>query len=133
MKIGKLIDLKVIGDERGNLISLESNKNIPFEINRVYYIFDNQPNVERGFHAHISLKQVAICMSGSCTFILDNGYNKETIVLNDRTKGLLIEGLVWREMKDFSKDAVLVVIASDLYDESDYIRDYSEFKKRVNP
>lgn len=132
MNIGKLINLKVIGDQRGNLISLESNKNIPFAINRVYYIFDNLPNVERGFHAHISLKQVAICMSGSCTFLLDNGLDKETIVLNDRTKGLLIEGLVWREMKDFSKDAVLVVLASDFYDESDYIRDYSEFKKRVN-
>ena len=117
-----------MGDDRGNLISLESNINIPFDFKRIYYIFKNVAGVERGFHAHKNLRQVAICVHGSCTFILDNGTERETIVLNDSSKGLLIESMTWREMKDFTEDAVLMVLASELYDVNDYIREYTEFK-----
>ena len=127
MSLVKFIDFKVMGDERGNLISIEGNKNIPFDIKRVYYIFDNIAGVERGFHAHHNLKQVVICMHGSCTFVLDNGKTREEVVLNDKTKGLYIEDFIWREMKDFSPGAVLVVLASELYDEKDYVRNYEEF------
>ena len=130
MSLVSLIDLPDLGDERGGLIAIESNQGIPFEIKRLYYIF-NTTNQARGFHAHINLKQVAICLKGSCRFILDDGSKKEHVVLNTATKGLLIEGLVWREMHDFSEDCVLLVLASEHYDEADYIRDYESFLKGV--
>ena len=126
MSLVSLIDLPDLGDERGGLIAIESNQGIPFEIKRLYYIF-NTTNQARGFHAHINLKQVAICLKGSCRFILDDGSKKEHVVLNTATKGLLIEGLVWHEMHDFSEDCVLLVLASEHYDEADYIRDYQSF------
>jgi dTDP-4-dehydrorhamnose 3,5-epimerase-like enzyme len=128
----KLIDFKILGDQRGSLIAIEQGYNTPFEIKRVYYIFDTIKGVERGFHAHIDLKQIAIVVKGSCTFILDNGKTREEIKLEIPNKGLLIEGLIWREMKDFSSDCVLVVLASEHYDENDYIRDYKFFLKEVN-
>lgn len=131
MSLVKFIDFEIKGDERGSLISLEGNKNVPFDIKRVYYIFDNLPGVERGFHAHHNLKQVVICMHGECTFVLDNGKVREEVTLNTKNKALYIEDFIWREMKNFSPGAVLVVLASEYYDESDYIRDYEEFKKAV--
>jgi dTDP-4-dehydrorhamnose 3,5-epimerase-like enzyme len=128
----KLIDFKTLGDDRGSLIAIEEGYNAPFDIKRVYYIFDTKEGVERGFHAHINLKQICIAVKGSCTFVLDDGHKREEIKLNNPNKGLFIEGLIWREMKDFSSDCVLVVLASEDYDESDYIRDYDEFLKIVN-
>ena len=128
----KEINFKPLGDERGSLIALESNKSVPFDIKRVYYIFGTKKSVSRGFHAHLNLKQVAVCVTGSCRFILDNGKQKEEIILDSATKGLLIEDLTWREMYDFSPDCVLMVLASEYYDESDYIRDYQEFLQIVN-
>jgi len=123
----KLVDFKTLGDERGSLIAIEEGYNAPFDIKRVYYIFDTKEGLERGFHAHINLKQIAIAVKGSCTFVLDDGKKREEVVLNCPNKGLFIEGLIWREMKDFSSDCVLVVLASEHYDESDYIRDYDKF------
>lgn len=127
----KLVDFKILGDERGSLIAIEQGYNAPFEIKRVYYIFDTQKNVERGFHAHINLKQMAIAVKGSCTFVIDNGVKREEIELDNPNKGLLIEGLIWREMKNFSPDCILVVLASEHYEESDYIREYDNFLKEV--
>jgi dTDP-4-dehydrorhamnose 3,5-epimerase-like enzyme len=127
----KLLDFKTLGDDRGSLIAIEEGYNTPFEIKRVYYIFDTKEGVERGFHAHINLKQLAITVKGSCTFVLDNGTTREEIKLDNPNQGLLIEGLIWREMKDFSPDCVLLVLASEHYDESDYIRDYDGFLKVV--
>jgi dTDP-4-dehydrorhamnose 3,5-epimerase-like enzyme len=127
----KLIDFKTLGDERGSLIAIEQGYNTPFEIKRVYYIFDTKEDVQRGFHAHINLKQLAIVVKGSCTFILDDGKTKEEIKLNNPNQGLFIEGLIWREMKDFSSDCVLVVLASEHYAECDYIRDYDKFLEEV--
>ena len=128
----QLIDFKVMGDDRGALISLEQKKNIPFDIKRIYYIFDTQNGVARGFHAHYDLEQVAICMKGSVTFLIDDGLTQERVTLSSPYIGLHIKGLKWREMHDFSDDCVLMVVASELYDEADYIRDYDEFLKVVN-
>lgn len=126
------IKFKIQGDERGNLIALEAFKEIPFEMKRVYYIFGTQAGVRRGLHAHKKLSQVMICVSGSCKLILDNGYEREMVELNSSDEGLLIlNEVVWREMFDFSPDCVLMVIASDFYDEKDYIRDYHEFKEYI--
>ena len=115
------------GDDRGQLIALEEYKDIPFSIKRVYYIFDVEPGVVRGYHAHKSLQQVLICVHGSCKVLLDNGKEKEVITLDRPCEGLYISNSMWREMFDFSKNAVLMVLASDLYDEDDYIRNYDEF------
>ena len=131
MKKYKLINFQTLGDERGSLIAIEQGHNAPFEIKRVYYIFDTKEGVERGFHAHINLKQMCIAVKGSCTFVLDNGIKREEVKLDNPNQGLFIEGLIWREMKDFSSDCVLVVLASEHYDESDYIRDYDKFLKEV--
>ena len=128
----KLVDLKTLGDERGSLIAIEQGHNAPFEIKRVYYIFDTKEGVERGFHAHINLKQICIAVKGSCTFVLDDGKKREEIKLTNPNQGLFIEGLIWREMKNFTPDCVLVVLASEHYDESDYIRDYDKFLKESN-
>lgn len=123
----KLIDFPPLGDDRGSLVALEANKTIPFEIKRVYYIFGTKPGVARGFHAHKDLKQVAVCVTGSCRMLLDDGRHKEEVLLDSPTKGVLIEELVWREMHEFTPDCVLLVLASEHYDEADYIRDYSVF------
>ena len=132
MSLIKTVSFKPLGDERGSLIALEGNKSVPFDIKRVYYIFDTKEGVSRGFHAHLNLKQVAVCVTGSCRFVLDNGKQREEVVLDKSTTGLLINDLTWREMYDFSPDCVLMVLASEHYDESDYIRDYQEFLKAVN-
>ncbi len=102
-----------------------------FPIKRVYYIFGTKKRVARGFHAHKKLKQLAIVLKGSCTFVLDNGKKREEVHLTDATKGVFIEGVIWREMKNFSEDCILLVLASEYYDESDYIRDYDEFLTMV--
>lgn len=122
---------QVHGDNRGSLVALEQDKEIPFPIKRVYYIFGNKDNVVRGCHAHKKLKQVLICVSGSCKIKLDNGYESCVVKLSSPDKGLLIDSFVWREMYDFSLDAVLLVLASELYDEYDYVRDYKEFMQLV--
>ena len=125
------VDFIVKGDNRGSLIALEENHNVPFDVKRVYYIFSTKENIRRGFHAHKNLKQLAICVSGSCTFLLDDGMTKQHIELNTPMQGLLIEGLVWREMYNFSSDCVLMVLADAYYDENDYIREYDDFLKAV--
>ncbi|GAD28968.1 bifunctional acetyl transferase/isomerase [Photobacterium leiognathi lrivu.4.1] len=127
MSLIKLIEFSRLGDDRGALVSLEQNKNIPFDIKRVYYIFDTKKGVARGFHAHKDLQQVAICIKGSCRFIIDDGSQRESVLLDKANVGLLIDSMMWREMHDFSEDCVLMVIASRLYDEADYIRDYDKF------
>lgn len=120
------------GDERGQLVALEEYKDIPFEIKRVYYMYDTGKNVRRGFHAHKSLEQILICIHGSCKILLDNGYEKKIVSLERPYEGLYIANNMWREMYDFSSDAVLLVLASDFYNEKDYIRDYDKFKEFIN-
>lgn len=127
MGLINLIDFPVLGDERGSLIALESHNQVPFDIKRVYYISDTAQGVARGFHAHKALKQVAICLNGSCRFVMDDGFNKEEVVLNSSCQGIFIDLMQWHEMYDFSANCILLVLASDTYDESDYIRDYDTF------
>lgn len=127
MTLINIIDFAALGDERGALVALEANRQIPFDIKRVYYIYGTVQGVARGFHAHKALKQVAIAVRGSCRFVLDDGNDRVEVLLDNPAQGLLIESFMWREMHDFSADCVLMVLADQLYDESDYIRDYDYF------
>lgn len=131
MSLIQLIDLSPLGDERGSLVALEGLKSVPFEIKRVYYIFATQQGVSRGFHAHKQLKQVAVCVTGRCRLVLDDGNQREAVWLDSPTKGILIKEMVWREMYDFSEDCVLLLLASEYYDEADYIRDYADYIETV--
>jgi dTDP-4-dehydrorhamnose 3,5-epimerase-like enzyme len=120
------------GDARGSLVALESLQQVPFEIRRIYYIFGTLPGVRRGLHAHRDLDQVAICVSGSCRFILDDGRERCEVRLSSPTVGLRIRSMIWREMDDFSPDCVLLVLANRAYDEKDYLRNYAEFSDLVS-
>ena len=119
-------------DNRGDLFVAEYQKEVPFPIYRVYYICGvKNPETIRGFHAHKKLRQVMICLGGRCDVIVDDGIERETITLDTPGKAITIEPGIWREMTNFSENATLFVLASDVYDESDYIRDYNEFLKYV--
>ena len=128
----KLVDFKTLGDERGSLIAIEEGYNAPFQIKRVYYMYDTGKNVVRGKHAHKTLQQILVCVHGSCKVLLDNGKEKKIVLLEKPYEGLYISNDMWREMYDFSSDAVLMVFASEVYNESDYIRNYDEFIDFVN-
>lgn len=131
MKITKL-NFQQHGDDRGQLVALEENKEIPFNVKRIYYIFDTKEGVRRGFHAHRALEQILVCVSGSCKVKLDNGKESKIVELSKPNEGIYVANDMWREMYDFSPEAVLLVLASELYDESDYIRDYQQFLEYVN-
>lgn len=131
MEIKKII-FQEHGDERGQLIALEESKEIPFEIKRVYYMYDTGADIHRGLHSHRTLEQILICIHGSCKVILDNGVDKNEILLDKPYEGIYVGPDIWREMCDFSPDAVLLVLASQVYDENDYIRNYDLFKASVN-
>lgn len=123
---------KVLGDHRGKLVALESGIDIPFEVKRVFYIYGTQAGVPRGQHSHHAIQQYLIAVSGSCKVTLDDGSEKKTYELNQPNVGLFQNALIWGEMHDFSEDCVLLVLASEHYDESDYIRDYDDFLKQVS-
>lgn len=138
MKCSSVYDCSVIelncysSDRRGNMSVVENGKSIPFDIKRVYYLYDVPGGVERGGHAHRSLYQLIIAVSGSFSVTLDDGHLKRTILLNRPYKGLLIVPGLWRTIEDFSSGAVCMVLASSEYDEEDYIRDYSSFLNLKN-
>ena len=125
------VDLVSHGDSRGQLVAIEEYDEIPFKIKRVYYIYDTNSDITRGCHAHRTLKQLLVCVSGNCKIRLDDGKESQIVLLDKPNEGILICDTIWREMFDFSKDAVLLVLASDIYDEKDYIRDYQEFLRYV--
>ena len=128
----ELIQFPIHGDERGSLVALECEQDIPFKVRRVYYIYGTQPGVPRGFHAHRKLKQILIAVSGSVTIDCEYLTKKEKFILDSPEQALLIEGLVWHEMHNFSENCVLLVLASEHYCEEDYIRNYDDFKKEEN-
>jgi dTDP-4-dehydrorhamnose 3,5-epimerase-like enzyme len=130
MKI-QIIDLPKIIDPRGNLSVIEGNT-LPFPINRVYFLYDVPSGAERGGHAHVDQKEFLIATSGSFDVILNDGFSIEKVTLNKPNQGLLIPEGMWRELQNFCSGAVCLVIASDVYDEVDYIRDYSDFLKSVH-
>lgn len=126
------VKFQIHGDARGQLVALEESHEIPFKIKRIYYMYDTGQDVTRGYHAHKALEQILVCIHGSCKIRLDNGFEKKVVSLEKPYEGLYVANNMWREMFDFSPDAVLLVLASELYDESDYIRDYDEFLKFVH-
>ena len=132
MSLGKIIELPRITDPRGNLTVAEANKNIPFDIKRVYWLYDVPGGECRGGHAHKQIKEILIAVSGSFHVTLDNGKEKQTCLLNHPYQGLLIDTKTWRTLDDFSSGAVCVVLASDFYDENDYIYDYNDFLQYIN-
>jgi dTDP-4-dehydrorhamnose 3,5-epimerase-like enzyme len=127
----KIIELPKIADPRGNLTFIEGNRHIPFDISRVYYLYDVPGGAERGGHAHKALHQLIIAMSGSFDVVLDDGRDKQRIHLNRSYVGLYVCPMIWREIDNFSSGSVCMVLASNLYDESDYFRDYSLFLEAV--
>ncbi|EAJ1254688.1 WxcM-like domain-containing protein [Campylobacter lari] len=127
----EILNFSAINDKRGSLIALENLKDIPFEVKRIYYIFDTKPEFPRGAHAHTNLEQVLIMIDGSCEIVLNDGKISQSIILNRPDIGLYIGKNIWREMKNFSYGAKLLVLASEFYDEKEYIRNYEEFLKVV--
>lgn len=122
-----LIDLPKITDVRGNLTFIEGNRHVPFDIRRVYYLYDVPGGAERGGHAHKELHQLIVAMSGSFDVVLDDGGEKKRFHLNRSYFGLYVCPMIWREIDNFSSGSVCMVLASNLYDEADYFRDYQEF------
>ncbi|QFS45349.1 sugar 3,4-ketoisomerase [Nostoc sphaeroides] len=127
----KIINFPQITDPRGNLTFIESERHIPFEIQRVYYLYDVPGGTERGGHAHQQLQELIIAMSGSFDVVLDDGYEKKRFHLNRSYYGLYICPMVWRELENFSSGSVCMVLASTFYDEADYYRNYQEFLTSV--
>ncbi|ECK8051595.1 FdtA/QdtA family cupin domain-containing protein [Campylobacter coli] len=127
----KMLNFNAKSDNRGSLIALENLKEIPFEVKRIYYIYDTKPDFPRGAHAHKELEQVLIMMDGSCELVLNDGKDIKNIILNRPDVGLFIGKNIWREMKNFSYGAKLLVLASDFYNEKEYIRNYDEFLRIV--
>ena len=128
----KLIDLPKIADPRGTLTFIESGRHVPFDFKRVYYLYDVPGGAERGGHAHKDLHQLIIAMSGSFDIVLNDGQLQKRIHLNRSYYGLYVCPMIWREMDNFSSGAVCLVLASNLYDEQDYYRDYQQFLKALS-
>lgn len=127
----KIIDLPKVTDARGNLTFVEENKHIPFQIKRVYYLYDVPAGEARGGHAHKRLQQLIISANGSFDVVLDDGSKRKRFHLNRSYYGLYLPSMIWRELDNFSSGSVCLVLASELFEEDDYIRDYETFRKLV--
>ncbi len=130
--IGTIERQMVRGDDRGSLVAVEGMRHVPFSIARVYWVFGTREGEIRGLHAHRTLRQWAVCVAGSCTMILDDGKCREAVMLDDPASGIAIEPMVWHEMHDFAPGTVLLVLADQIYDEGDYIRDEGVFRTVVD-
>ncbi|MCD8369325.1 MAG: FdtA/QdtA family cupin domain-containing protein [Clostridiales bacterium] len=131
MKNTGWLKFNCFNDKYGHLVPIEEDDSVPFDIKRVYYIYGVDKGVRRGFHSHVALEQALICVHGSVKILVKTPYEEENILLNDPTMALYIGPMVWREMYDFSSDAVLLVLASEHYDVKDYLRDYKDYEKRA--
>lgn len=125
-RLSRIIEIPKIRDE-GFLCFAESEKHIPFPIKRFYYIFDVDDGAIRGKHAHKETQQILFCLRGKIKIILDNGKEKEEVILTEPNQGIFLDKMMWHDMVDFQKDTLLLIVASDFYNESDYIRDYNDF------
>lgn len=128
----KILDMKFHGDARGHLISAQKDVNCPFDIKRVFYIFDTKPGVARGAHANRNSEFLLIAINGSCKVKIDDGTKTEIVSLDSPSKGLYLDKMLWKEMYNFSYNAMLLVLASTLYDETEYIRNYNDYVKEVS-
>jgi hypothetical protein len=128
----RIVDLPKIVDRRGNLSFIEGSRHIPFEISRVYYLYDVPGGADRGAHAHKSLHQFIVAMSGSFDVLLDDGMQRKRFSLNRSYYGLYVCPMIWRDLDNFSSGSVCMVLASDYYDEQDYIRDYATFTQEAS-
>lgn len=130
---GSKYKYRVHNDKYGHLVAIEGkSKDVPFDIKRVYYIYGVENNIRRGFHSHKELEQILICVHGSVKILLKNPKNEKVVVLDNPNEGLYVGPNIWREMYDFSDDAVLLVLASEHYEEEDYIRDYDKYVEFYN-
>ncbi|MCP1997422.1 FdtA/QdtA family cupin domain-containing protein [Flavobacterium sp. HSC-61S13] len=127
-----LVDLPKIGDTCGNITVLQNDIDMPFKVQRIYYLYDVPMGSERGGHGHYELEQYIIAASGSFSFVLDDGERKKTVFLNDPSKALYIKPGIWREIVGFSSGSICLVLASRKYDEKDYIRSYDAYLKFIN-
>jgi|TARA_Y100000996_G_scaffold415474_1_gene410417 dTDP-4-dehydrorhamnose 3,5-epimerase-like enzyme len=127
----KIIELPKISDVRGNLTFVESERHVPFDLKRVYYLYDVPGGAERGAHGHKNLEQFIVALSGSFDVLLDDGHNKKRVQMNRPYYGLYVCPMIWRDITNFSSGAVCIVFASEYYDEADYIRDYDQFLESV--
>ena len=128
--LDKPVTLRKITDPRGSLVVLEEGRDLPFAVRRCYFIYD-VADKPRGLHAHKALDQIFICLQGACDIVLDDGKQKTTLRMDSPTTAVHVGPMIWHEMHNFSGKCIFLSLASDVYDESDYIRDYDEFKKRV--
>ncbi|EAC1339064.1 WxcM-like domain-containing protein [Campylobacter coli] len=128
----KLINLKYFDDKNSTLIAIEKQVNCPFEIKRIFYIFDVPKNTIRGEHANLNSEFFFIVLKGECKIKIDNGKEQKKFILNNPKQGLYIDKMLWKQMYDFSKDCILLVLSNTLYDANEYIRDYNEFLKAVD-
>ncbi|MBP2028330.1 hypothetical protein J2Z35_002131 [Acetoanaerobium pronyense] len=131
MKKYSLLKFNELGDSRGKLVVAEGLKDVPFDIKRIFYIYDTKDEVIRGQHANRNSKFVLINLQGSVSIVVDDGYNKDVVVLDKPHEGIFLESMVWKEMKDFSSDSILLVLSSEGFDSGEYIRDYEEFLNEV--
>jgi dTDP-4-dehydrorhamnose 3,5-epimerase-like enzyme len=131
LKQCQIVDLPKITDPRGNLTFIEGGRHVPFQIQRVYYLYDTPGGAERGGHAHKNLHQLIIAMSGSFDVVLNDGREKKRFHLNRSYYGLYVCPMIWRELDNFSSGSVCMVLASNFYDESDYYRDFQKFLKAL--
>ena len=127
----KILEFKDFGDERGNLVVVEGNTDIPFDLKRVFYIYGSDPDVVRGMHANRKTEFVLINVGGTSKVKVDNGFETVVVELNRPRMGIYLPTMVWKEMYDFSEDSILLVLASEHYDSKEYIRDYNDFLKEV--
>lgn len=123
-----IYNFKCFQDKYGSLVPIEAEESVPFEIKRVYYIYDVEQGMRRGFHSHLELQQALICVHGSVKILVKTPYESQDIILDNPTQALYIGPMVWREMYDFSSDAVLLVLANNHFELSDYVRDYSQYE-----
>lgn len=128
----KVIDFQELGDPRGHLVVAESNKEVPFLIQRIFYIYGTKEGVVRGQHANRESEFILINLQGSVKIVIDDGRQKDTVILNKAHQGVYLDKMVWKDMCEFSSDSILLVLSSMSYDASEYIRDYDEFVREVN-
>ena len=128
----RIIKFKKFSDKYGSLVPIEAEKDIPFAVRRIYYIFDVPAKTRRGFHSHKCLHQVLVCLKGSVKILVKTSVEEQIVNLSDASEGLYIGPMIWREMYDFSEGSVLLVMASEHYDEGDYERNYDKYIKTVN-